>query len=135
MDLTVTPLEYMKKTFPNDKEETRKYFSKFISKLRSSWTLGIVRSWRQTSSSIDLDTFWWTEVKVNDTRTLPTLSRVLFAKLTWHKPHVLVLDEPTNHLDYQTIDGLINAVKNFKVRSLGVAGVDQVLGRSRFSIS
>lgn len=40
-------------------------------------------------------------------------SRISFALLTWYHPHLLVMDEPTNHLDLDTIDGLIDAIKNY----------------------
>mmetsp|Transcript_25640 Transcript_25640/g.71699 ORF Transcript_25640/g.71699 Transcript_25640/m.71699 type:complete len:932 (-) Transcript_25640:97-2892(-) len=41
-------------------------------------------------------------------------SRVAFCKATWSVPHILLLDEPTNHLDMDTIDSLIQAVKQFE---------------------
>lgn len=39
--------------------------------------------------------------------------RVAFARLNAEEPHLMVLDEPTNHLDIQSIDALINALKEF----------------------
>lgn len=41
-------------------------------------------------------------------------SRVLFTSVFVMKPHVLLLDEPTNHLDMETIDELINSIKNYQ---------------------
>merc|ERR1712032_1236188 len=40
-------------------------------------------------------------------------SRVALAICTYKQPHLLYLDEPTNHLDMETIDALIEAIKNF----------------------
>merc|ERR1712039_571722 len=40
-------------------------------------------------------------------------SRVSLSIITYKQPHLLYLDEPTNHLDMETIDALIDAIKNF----------------------
>ncbi|EJK76929.1 hypothetical protein THAOC_01278 [Thalassiosira oceanica] len=41
-------------------------------------------------------------------------SRVAFASLAYQKPHVIIMDEPTNHLDMESIDALVEAVKDFR---------------------
>jgi len=40
-------------------------------------------------------------------------SCVIFAKLTFRSPHLLILDEPTNFLDLDSVDSLINATTKF----------------------
>merc|ERR1712032_1649543 len=40
-------------------------------------------------------------------------SRVALAIITYNQPHLIYLDEPTNHLDMETIDALIDAIKEF----------------------
>lgn len=40
-------------------------------------------------------------------------SCVIFAKLTFVPPHLLIMDEPTNFLDIDSVDSLINAANNF----------------------
>jgi ABC-type molybdenum transport system ATPase subunit/photorepair protein PhrA len=40
-------------------------------------------------------------------------SCVIFAKLTFVSPHLLILDEPTNFLDLDSVDSLIHAVTSF----------------------
>lgn len=41
-------------------------------------------------------------------------SRIAFASLAYQRPHVIIMDEPTNHLDMESIDALIEAVKDFR---------------------
>ena len=41
-------------------------------------------------------------------------ARLLLAKLLVLKHNVLVLDEPTNHLDIESIEGLLDGLKDFK---------------------
>eukprot|EP00928_Gymnodinium_smaydae_P099469 TRINITY_DN949_c1_g1_i1.p1 TRINITY_DN949_c1_g1~~TRINITY_DN949_c1_g1_i1.p1 ORF type:complete len:1317 (-),score=301.18 TRINITY_DN949_c1_g1_i1:388-4227(-) len=40
-------------------------------------------------------------------------SRVALSIITHSSPHMIFLDEPTNHLDMETIDALIDAIKDF----------------------
>lgn len=40
-------------------------------------------------------------------------SCVIFAKLTFVSPHLLILDEPTNFLDLDSVDSLIHSVRSF----------------------
>jgi len=41
-------------------------------------------------------------------------SRLVFAEICWRSPHILLLDEPTNHLDMDTIEALIDGIREFK---------------------
>jgi ATP-binding cassette subfamily F protein 1 len=41
-------------------------------------------------------------------------ARVALCKLIFIQPQCLILDEPTNHLDIDTVESLINGLKNFK---------------------
>jgi energy-coupling factor transporter ATP-binding protein EcfA2 len=40
-------------------------------------------------------------------------SCVIFAKLTFYPPHLLIMDEPTNFLDLDSVDSLIRAANKF----------------------
>jgi ATPase subunit of ABC transporter with duplicated ATPase domains len=40
-------------------------------------------------------------------------ARLVFARLAIEKPNVLVLDEPTNHLDLESIEALVEGLKNY----------------------
>ncbi|CAI5535767.1 unnamed protein product, partial [Closterium sp. Naga37s-1] len=61
-------------------------------------------------------------------------SRVSFAKITFHKPHILLLDEPSNHLDIDAVEALIQGLALFQGGVLMVShdehlisgGVDQL---------
>merc|ERR1711935_1218422 len=41
-------------------------------------------------------------------------ARIVFAIISWEKPHLLLLDEPTNPLDMESIDALAKCVNSFK---------------------
>jgi len=41
-------------------------------------------------------------------------SKVVFARLLYSKPEIILLDEPTNHLDFETKTYVINYLKNYK---------------------
>jgi len=40
--------------------------------------------------------------------------RLSMALTMYRRPHFLIMDEPTNHLDMETVDALIDAIKDFK---------------------
>ncbi len=40
-------------------------------------------------------------------------ARLVFTRLAMERPNVLVLDEPTNHLDLESIEALVEGLKNF----------------------
>lgn len=40
-------------------------------------------------------------------------SRIMFAMISYMKPHILLLDEPTNHLDIETVEALIEALRTY----------------------
>eukprot|EP00555_Chaetoceros_dichaeta_P007169 CAMPEP_0198263876 /NCGR_PEP_ID=MMETSP1447-20131203/13848_1 /TAXON_ID=420782 /ORGANISM="Chaetoceros dichaeta, Strain CCMP1751" /LENGTH=675 /DNA_ID=CAMNT_0043952631 /DNA_START=97 /DNA_END=2124 /DNA_ORIENTATION=+ len=41
-------------------------------------------------------------------------ARIVFAIISWEKPHLLLLDEPTNPLDMESIDALARCINKFK---------------------
>jgi ATP-binding cassette, subfamily F, member 3 len=41
-------------------------------------------------------------------------SCVIFSKLTYKSPHLLIMDEPTNFLDLESVDSLISATNKYK---------------------
>lgn len=89
LDLYATPIEHLQKCFAKAEEpEVRAHLGKF----------GIVN---------DLQLLQIGNLSGGQK------SRVAFAVATWQCPHLLVLDEPTNHLDLETIEALIDGVKDF----------------------
>eukprot|EP00741_Cyanophora_paradoxa_P025560 tig00000383_g24665.t1 len=90
MDMSLSPLQYMRSCFPEEAEEKcRGWLGKFD-------VTGAVQT--------------------QPMRTLSDgqCSRVVFAWLAYKQPHILLLDEPTNHLDMESIDSLAIAINAFE---------------------
>lgn len=126
LDLDISPLDYMLKSFPaiKEREEMRKIIGRygltgrqqvcqmltfllFFSKMKTFFTNLKLRSRFKTKIPFCF--------QVCPIRQLSDgqRCRVVFAYLAWQAPHLLLLDEPTNHLDMETIDALAEAISEF----------------------
>jgi len=90
LSLELTPIEFMQKSFPKEKAGILKAHLE-----KTSISYG-PQNTRMKSLSFS------------------QRSCVIFAKLTFVPPHLLIMDEPTNFLDLDSVDALIGAVKKFK---------------------
>lgn len=90
LDLGSTPVECMRERFPGlPEQECRNFLGKFgIQGDRATTQMGWLSGGQK--------------------------SRVVLALLCKRLPALIVLDEPTNHLDAETIDVLIEALREFK---------------------
>jgi ATP-binding cassette subfamily F protein 3 len=89
LDMEQTPIDYMIKVFPEAKAALlRMHLSK----------VGIVGPMAETRM----------KALSHGQR-----SCVIFAKITWICPHLLIMDEPTNFLDLESVDSLIAATNKY----------------------
>lgn len=90
LDLTKTAVEWMQEQFPNEKEGLLKQH------LQKTSIAGPVAQTRMERLSFS------------------QRSCIIFAKLTYFCPHLLIMDEPTNFLDLESVDSLIQACNKYK---------------------
>jgi ATPase subunit of ABC transporter with duplicated ATPase domains len=89
LNLEQTPIDYMMQVFPDHKPALlRNHLSK----------VGIMGSMAETRM----------KALSHGQR-----SCVIFAKITWICPHLLIMDEPTNFLDLESVDSLISATNKY----------------------
>jgi ATPase subunit of ABC transporter with duplicated ATPase domains len=91
LDMSLTPMEYLKMQFPD--ELNSGMLRKHLGKVGVSGPLAETRLKSLTHGQ---------------------RSCVMFAKITYHCPHLLIMDEPTNFLDLASIDSLISATNKYK---------------------
>jgi len=90
LDLKLTPSEFMQREFPDVKVALLKQH------LNKTGVSDDVSNTRVESLSFS------------------QRSCVIFAKLTFVCPHLLIMDEPTNFLDLESVDSLISATNKYK---------------------
>lgn len=89
LDLEKTPIEFMRASFPKERDGLLKHHLE-----RTSVGYGPANT-----AIKDLS--------------FSQRSCVIFAKLTYIPPHLLIMDEPTNFLDLDSVDSLISAANKF----------------------
>jgi ATP-binding cassette subfamily F protein 3 len=90
LDLEKTPMEFMTEHFP---DENHALLKTYLSKTGVVGTLADTRMKRLSFSQ---------------------RSCVVFSKLTFRCPHLLIMDEPTNFLDLESVDSLISACNKYR---------------------
>lgn len=90
LDLELTASEFMQQQFPQEKAGTLKAH---LAKTGIAGTVADTRMQRLSFSQ---------------------RSCVIFSKLTYVCPHLLIMDEPTNFLDLESVDSLIGACNKYK---------------------
>jgi len=93
LDLGLTPIEQLSKSFPDvviSEAEARSHFGSVVGMSGDP----VVRPIRTLSGG--------------------QRNRVALGLVTFHRPHVLVLDEITNHLDMGTVESLVEALCGFE---------------------
>lgn len=91
LDMNLTPIEYMIQQFPEVEKS-----GLLRAHLNKVGLVGDKAETRMKSLSAGLR------------------SCVVFAKITYYCPHLLIMDEPTNFLDLESVDALIGATNKFK---------------------
>jgi len=90
LDMEMTPMEYMIKSFPTEAKQA--LLKKHLGKVGITATMADTRLKSLTAGQ---------------------RSCVMFAKITYVCPHLLIMDEPTNFLDLESVDSLISATNKY----------------------